>query len=117
MEKVKIDGPFYWHLIPELFNGEIEFLDIIVHFKNGQLDKEDGPAIIYKDGPMKGSTFWYKGGMPHRIHGPAKEVYHHGHFYKKEWYFEGFRHSPEKIFDMLSDEEREKAIWRLNEWK
>ena len=36
-------------------------------YLNGQLHREDGPAIIDKDG----NQYWYLNGKKHRINGPA----------------------------------------------
>ena len=37
------------------------------HYKNGQLLREDGPAMIWADG----SQAWYRHGKCHREDGPA----------------------------------------------
>jgi len=37
--------------------------------KEGRLHRENGPAIIWKDGSM----FWYKNGKLHRENGPASQ--------------------------------------------
>ena len=34
---------------------------------NGQLDREDGPAVTYRDG----TQMWYRNGELHRVDGPA----------------------------------------------
>ena len=75
-------------------------------FFNGELHREDGPAVEYadgrrywylngllhrEDGPAfelaNGSREWYVNGLPHRLDGPAGE-YHDG---TREWYVNGTR--------------------------
>ena len=48
---------------------------------NGELHREDGPAIEYSNG----TKLWYLNGELHREDGPAVE-YSNGH---KEWYLNG----------------------------
>jgi hypothetical protein len=55
--------------------------------EDGELHREDGPAIIFSDGLQA----WYKHGKPHRKGGPAviqangtKEWYLNGHFQRRE---------------------------------
>ena len=50
---------------------------------NGQLHRENGPAIEYVDG----SKSWYQNGLLHRIDGPAIEFVNG----TKEWYINGER--------------------------
>jgi hypothetical protein len=55
--------------VPNNFTGVCRVLDgmSILHFKNGLLHREDGPARILPEG----CTFWYKDGKLHRENGPA----------------------------------------------
>ena len=53
-------------------------------YKEGELHRLDGPAVIYADGAEK----WYKEGEPHRLDGPAVK-YPNGDEY---WYKEGVLH-------------------------
>jgi hypothetical protein len=48
---------------------------------NGQLHREDGPAVIYADG----TQMWYRNGKPHRTDGSAV-IYADG---IKLWYRNG----------------------------
>ena len=50
----------------------------------GQLRREEGPAIVYKDGTEK----WYQNGVLHREEGPAI-IYSNG---TKIWFKQGKRH-------------------------
>jgi hypothetical protein len=49
----------------------------------GQLHREDGPAVIWPNG----DKYWYKNGQLHREDGPAEE-WTHGNKY---WYINGKR--------------------------
>ena len=50
-------------------------------FLNGELHRENGPAVEYADG----TTHWYKNGKLHREDGPAMELSNGD----KYWYLEG----------------------------
>ena len=50
-------------------------------YLNGNLHREDGPAVEY----ISGTKYWYINGLLHREDGPACE-YFHG---IKEWYYQG----------------------------
>jgi len=93
----------------------------------GILNKEDGPALIDRDG----KTEWYLNGRLHRLDGPAKER-PDGH---KEWWVDDQRHrvdgpaviymdgtadwwlkgiyfyTKEDWFEALNEEEKSKAIY------
>lgn len=60
-------------------------------YKNGELHREDGPAVEDKNGYKE----WHIEGKRHRINGPAVEwgVRH------KEWYIEGKRYYSEIEFN------------------
>jgi hypothetical protein len=53
-------------------------------YLNGELHREDGPAIEWKDG----SKAWHLNGQSHREDGPALE-WANG---EKQWYLNGNRH-------------------------
>lgn len=63
--EVKIDGEKQW-------------------YQNGELHREDGPAVIFPDG----SKYWYQNGKLHREDGPA-EIHSDGY---QAWYFQGKLH-------------------------
>jgi hypothetical protein len=72
--------------------------------KNGELHRVGGPAIEYSDG----NKSWYQNGLCHRIDGPAFE-YTDG---SKLWYLAGkFFENKEDLFDALTDEEKEIALF------
>ena len=52
-----------------------------VWYKNGKLNRKDGPAIT----STAGSKVWYKNGFLHREDGPACEYYDGD----KEWWLNG----------------------------
>lgn len=66
------------------FTGVLKTDNKISYYKNGNLHRDDGPAIEYSDG----GKFWYKEGNLHREGGPARE-YSNGN---KEWWIEGNLH-------------------------
>ena len=53
-------------------------------YQNGQLHREDGPAIEWHDG----DKFWYRNDQLHREDGPAYEGAHGD----KHWFLNGQRH-------------------------
>jgi len=53
-------------------------------YRNGELHRADGPAIIHEDGPKS----WWRHGELHRVKGPAIE-YTDG---TREWYLKGKLH-------------------------
>src|SRR5579859_5887796 len=92
---------------------------------NGQLHREDGPAIEYNDS----SKVWFLHGQRHRIDGPAiewsdgdKAWYHHGQLHRldgpayqgddgfKQWFYHGERIlcSSQEEFERLI---KLKALW------
>ena len=66
--RVYEDGSKYWYL-------------------NGELHREDGPAIEY----ASGDKAWYLNGSPHREDGPAIERANGD----KSWWLNGERHRPD----------------------
>lgn len=66
-----IDGNEYWHY-------------------EGQLHREDEPAIIF----VSGDKLWYLNGMRHRLDGPAVEL----KTGLKEWFIEGVEMA-ERVFN------------------
>ena len=63
-------------------------------YKNGELHRDDGPAIEWANG----SKGWYKNGLLHRDDGPAIE----GADGTKEWWVDGKQYT-EKKFDALKN--------------
>lgn len=60
-------------------NGRFEFPDHSVrYFKDGQLHRDDGPALEYANGDKA----WYRDGQLHRDDGPAVELPNGD----REWY-------------------------------
>lgn len=49
----------------------------------------------------------------HRADGPAI-IHPDG---RKEWFYHGRKTTPQDLFDQLTNEEKEKVIWHLDEWK
>ena len=69
----------------------IDALQARCHFKEGKLHNDKGPAVIKYDDNDGVYLYW--------------------------WYLNGIEVSPMDVFDLLSDEEKEKAIWDLDDWK
>jgi hypothetical protein len=72
--------------VPFQFTGVVECLENEGKrwYVNGELHREDGPAVIYSDGSQE----WWVNGFRHRADGPARE-YSTG---RKEWYLNGKLH-------------------------
>src|SRR2546423_1788459 len=62
-------------------------------YRDGQLHREDGPAVEYPDGHKE----WWRNGRRHRDDGPAIE-YADG---SKEWYRDGRKVSRADVFSAL----------------
>jgi hypothetical protein len=74
-------------------------------YLNGKFHRVDGPAVEFANGDKS----WYLNGKLHRIDGPAIERYDGG----KAWFLNGVNYSQEEWFEMLSKEDKLKAIWNL----
>lgn len=76
----------------------------------------DYTGIVYEYFPNTHRLFctlYFKQGRLHRTDGPAV-IYVGG---LCNWYYDGEKLSPQELFEKLTDEEREQAIWNINEWK
>jgi len=70
--------------LPKGYTGHVKHTNGIQYWvKNGQIHREDGPAIIDGD-----SQYWYKNGKVHRDDGPA--IIHPSG--EQSWYKNGERH-------------------------
>ena len=71
--------------IPEGFTGECKLYSdqTIRYYKNNQLHKEDGPALIFQNGDVE----YYLNGLFHNENGPAI-IYE----YIKIWYYKGVKY-------------------------
>ena len=80
--------------VPCDYTGWVKaFGENIVHYKNGVIHREDGPAIINRCGIRQ----WLSNGSRHRLDGPA--VYHMtlSKTHVKSYFIEGFSYSEEKF--------------------
>ena len=92
MEIAKISTtPEYWRLRGQGFTG-------VIHFEHSM---------------FKISFFYLKNGDPHREDGPA-HVFCSG---EKEWFLNGIKVTAQQVFDQLTPEQQEKAVWEINEWR
>jgi hypothetical protein len=91
------------------------------------LHREDGPAVIYKDGRKE----WYMNGKLHRVGGPAVETEHGGKFWifydkihrvdgpavitkdgELSWYLNDiYFKTKEAWFEALTESQKEKALY------
>jgi len=75
----------------EEFDGNSRF----AWYKNGELHRESGPAVIYPNG----SQYWYKNGELHRESGPAI-IWPNGY---QAWYKNGQLHREDGPAMIFSD--------------
>ena len=61
-------------------------------YLNGNLHREDGPAIIWADG----TKIWYKNGLRHREDGPAVDTV----YGNQQWFINGEEYS-KSLFDKM----------------
>lgn len=84
IKKIKIAFDNYLKRYPT-FSGVLKDVDgVIYHCKDGELHREDGPAVIEPNG----SLAWFFNGKPHREDGPAFERVDGS----KGWYIAGKTH-------------------------
>ena len=95
-------------------------------YRHGKLHREDGPAKERSDG----SKEWYLSGWPHREDGPAidhfnggKEWFVNGERHRvdgpaliyedgtKEWWLNHKRYKKEEWFELLTEEQKVKALY------
>lgn len=95
MEPIRYDGPILMSGAPlHLADGiYIDNDDDIFYIKDGDFHREDGPAVIGKNGYHNYQAY-YINGERHRIDGPAV-TYHDG---SVEWWANG------------------KAFWDIDDW-
>ncbi len=83
-----------WNMMPYKFTGIIKINEAEYYYKsyywlaNGEFHREDGPAIIWSGGG--GGKYWYLNGNKYLS--------------QEEW------------FDALTSEQKEKAIWNMDQW-
>ncbi len=98
----------HWGDIPDNFTGVINYFRSYHWFANGKKHRDDGPAIIHYNGIKE----WYLNGAIHRENGPAI-IYPSG---EKSWYLNGIKYTQEEWFERLTSEQKEKAIWNMDNW-
>ena len=84
---MKLDA---WEAILSLLDsgGAFKYGRYEIRDSNGDLHRDNGPAIVYPDG----TQYWYRNGQLHRDNGPA-EVYPNG---TQFWYRNGIYHGEGK---------------------
>ncbi len=98
-----------WDDIPDNFTGIAKDIENYLWLVNRKLHRDDGPAKEWADG----SKEWYLNGKLHRDDGPAA-IYSDG---KKYWFLnDEYYSSQEEWFDKLTSEQKEKALWNMDNW-
>ena len=104
------DGTKKWYLNGELHREDgpaIEEINGSKHwYLNGELRREDGPAIEYSNG----SKYWYLNGRYHREDGPAIE-HSDG---TKSWYINDQKYSENKYWKKVGLDKKEEYYKGLN---
>jgi hypothetical protein len=90
---------------PEL---TIHIFDIKAWRLNGELHREDGPALEYPNGYKA----WFINGKRHRINGPAIDG---GPAKKKIFFLNNIEYSKEEWFKRLTPEQQYNYLWNLDE--
>ena len=70
-------------------------------YRNGELHREDGPAIEWDDGNKE----WYRNGQRHRDDGPAAE-HANGN---KSWFRDGVKLTDEQVAALLQELQEQKV--------
>ena len=89
--------------IPTLKNGKYIFSWGEVWYKDDEIHREDGPAVIGKDGTKE----WLINGKLHREDGPAT-IWSNG---RKEWWLNDSSVSKETWWESISYEMKVKALF------
>ncbi len=97
-----------WGDIPKYFTGIINYYRSYCWLVNKEFHREDGPAVEY----FSGSKEWYLNGVIHREDGPAI-IRLSG---EKLWYLNDIKYTQEEWFELLTLEQKEKAIWNMDNW-
>ncbi len=79
----------------------------IKYLKNAMPHRENGPAFEQYDGFKS----WWIYGFRHRDDGPA--IIGNS---RKEWWLHGIEFTQEEWFERLTLEQKEKAIWNMDNW-
>lgn len=80
------------------------------YFKDGKLHREDGPAIEWSTG----GESWYVNGLKHRNDGPS---FKNTNDTIRHWHMDGKVVSPQDVFEELTDEKKDEAIFELDKWQ
>ncbi len=105
----------YWSEIPENFTGVVNLSGSYFWLKNGKRHRKDGPAIEHYSSANKQWYIkeWYLNGERHCDDGPAYKQFDG----KKFWWLNGEWYSCQEVwFDALTSEQKEKAIWNMDDW-
>lgn len=79
----------FWYNSPKNYTGKAKLCDGVAWYKNGNLHRDDEPAIVYDSG----TKYWCINGLNHRLSGPAyitngySKFYIHGKEYFEHEYW------------------------------
>lgn len=62
---------------------------------------------------LQSGIYYFNNGWLHRENGPAI----HLRCGENQWYLDGEKVSAMEVFEQLTDVEKEKVMWNINEWK
>lgn len=105
-------NPLYQEMPLKSFSGILILPDSIAFYKNGDLHREDGPAVYF----INGSKYWYVDNILHRDNGPAEKVYLEKEYYKS-YYNKGRLHredGPAIVFYKIKDKSIITKEWFQN---
>lgn len=111
----------------DVLNYEVFFKELDGNFKGKQsvvccymfsgipiMNGIDSKVWIVLPGDFQDQTVLkIKNGLIHCNNGPAI-LYQNGF---KRWFLNGYEVTAEEVFEQMSDEDKEKAIWNLDQWK
>jgi len=78
-------------------------------YQNGQLHREDSPAVEYVDG----DRCWYQNDQLHRTDGPAVEWANGNHHW---WYLNGIQHAFEEYVNKIYPNDSPKKTLFILKW-
>jgi hypothetical protein len=105
-------GDKRWQLNGELHREDGPAIETVSGYKewwiNGKLHREDGPAVE----ASYGYKAWYLNGIRHRVDGPAIMMTYN----RNQWYLNGNLYSSlEDWFQKLTLEQQYNYLWNLGE--
>ncbi len=97
-----------WDDLPYNFSGIAKYGNSYFWLFYKQRHRIDGPAIEWYDGTKS----WFVDGRKHREDGPAY-IFANG---DREWWLNDIHYRQEEWFEELTPEQKEKAVWNMDNW-